>query len=168
MNPTQREAAGLEFLSWLKRFEPRAYSYVKSRIGSPPGQGIFALNELNGLAQIDPFGGVGVSAPVTSPSGTSGGGLMDYISQGLELAKQAIPAYFQYETQRDIMDMNIARAKQGLPPIDPGVVAPQVKVIHDVPPAVQTSILDFKAGATKIALWGGLGLIAFFMLRRVL
>ncbi len=175
------DAAGLEFLSWLKRYSPAMYSHVMSRIGSPPGAGIFALNELNGIGpgafpgafpgsglldfgQVDPWGGVGVSA---SPPASSTGGFMDYINQAFETAQQAIPAYFQYKTQSDIMEMNIARAKQGLPPVDPGVVAPQVKVIHDVPPAVQGEIQKWTSGMGNIALWGALGLGAFFLIRMV-
>jgi len=157
-----REDAGIEFLSWLEVWSPQLYSHVMARVGSPPGQGIYALNELNGVGHL-------AAEDILAPTTTQGAGssFMDYINQALETAKTAIPAYFQYKTQADIMEMNIARAKQGLPPIDPGVVAPQVKVIHDVPPEVQGAILDFKAGATKFVLWGALGLGAFFLFRMV-
>lgn len=160
MKPNPREKAVSEFMSWLKRFEPRAYAYVKSRVGSPPNEGIFAA--LNTFGQVDPYGGVGV--PTASPPASSTGGWMDYINSALSVAKEAIPAYFQYETQKDLMEMNIERAKQGLPPIDPGVVAPQVKVIHDVPPEAQQAISQFKVGG-NVLLWGAIGLGAFLLIR---
>lgn len=170
MNDGAKEEATLEFLAWLKRFEPKAYSHVMSQIGQPPDSGIFNYRSgFTGLGQLLPeYMGVGV--PNTSvPASTQGAGFdfSSWVSSALETAKSAIPAYFQYKTQSDIMEMNIARAKQGLPPVDPGVVAPQVRVIHDVPASVQQEIRAFKLGGQSILLWGGLAVAGFFLFRMI-
>lgn len=158
-----KEEATLEFLSWLKKWSPQAYSHVMSRIGQPPESGIFAFNA--GFGQLDPYGGLGV--PTTGvPTSTQGSSFdfSQWVSTALDTAKEAIPAYFQYKTQSDIMEMNIARAKQGLPPVDPGTVAPQVRVIHDVPADVQAEINRFKF-PVQVAMWGAVGIAGFFLFR---
>jgi len=152
-----RARAGTNFLSWLKRFEPKLYSHVISQIGDPPNQGIFAF--ANNLGQLGQNGYV----PPTS-DGTDGDSFMDYLKEGFAVAKEAIPAYFAYETQKDIMELNIARAEQGMDPIDPGVVAPQVRHIVDVNPETQAAISQFKL-PMQLALWGALGLGAFMLFR---
>lgn len=129
-----------------------------ARAWQSPGLGPY----LSGLGQgIDPFGGIGTSTTTTTT--TSDGGA--WYSDVLSFAKEAIPAYLAYDAQKDIMDMNIERAKQGLPPVDPGMTAPQVKVIHQLPPEVQTSINDFKMGGINVLLWGALAVGGFFLIR---
>jgi hypothetical protein len=91
-----------------------------------------------------------------------------WYSEILSFAKEAVPAYLAYDAQKDIMDMNIERAKQGLPPVDPGVTAPQVRVVHDFPPVVQEEIRSWKSTAINVGIWAALGLAAFFVVRRVL
>lgn len=161
MNGNNRAQAGMEFLSWLKRFEPRAYSHVMSVIGDPPDQGIFAFaNNLGHLGQngfIPPFPeSAGVPVPEAS--------MFDWIDKAFDTAQKAIPAYFQYETQKDIMELNIVRAQQGQPPIDPGVIAPQIRHVVDVPPETREAINRFKM-PMQIVMWGGVGLVAFMLLR---
>ena len=151
-----REKAGMEFLSWLKRFEPKAYSHVMSVIGDPPNQGIFAF--ANNLGELGQNGFM--------PANEENGGFMDYLDKAFDVAKEAIPAYFQYETQKDIMDLNIARAKLGQPPIDPGLIAPQIRHVVDVPPEVRDEISRFKM-PLQIAMWGGVALVAFMLIRNL-
>lgn len=165
MNERKTRAA-LQFMAWLQNFHPDMAQAVAENVGEAPPAG--ALNQLGEswdmLGQIDPFGGVGVatSTKTTTTTGSDNGA---WYSEVLEFAKQAIPAYLAYDAQKDIMDMNIERAKQGLPPIDPGMTAPQVKVIHQLPPEVQTSINDFKMGGMNILLWGALAVGGFFLIR---
>lgn len=184
MNERKMRGA-LKFMAWLQKFHPEMAAAISERVGEPPRPG--ALNQLGEswdmfypscyygdagyrdrwhsddehLGQIDPFGGVGVSTKTTTT--TSDG--ESWYTGVLEFAKEAIPAYLAYDAQKDIMDMNIERAKQGLPPIDPGMTAPQVKVIHQLPPEVQTSINDFKMGGINILLWGALAVGGFFIIR---
>lgn len=180
----QKTRAALQFMAWLENFSPEMAAAVAERAGEAPKNG--ALNQLGDawdmfypsnyyggtgyrgrwhgegdhLGQIDPFGGVG--APSTTSNDNGNGA---WYSDVLDFAKDAIPAYLAYDAQKDIMDMNIERAKTGLPPIDPGLTAPQVRVVHQLPPEVQTSLQNFKMGGINILLWGALAVGGFFVVR---
>ena len=182
----QRVRATQRFIAWLQDFHPEMAAAVIERGGEAPKTG--ALNQLgdawdmfypsnfysgtgyrgrwhsdaeHNLGQIDPFGGVGTPTPTADTSGEAW-----YVGI-LDFAKQAVPAYLAYDAQKDIMDLNMERARQGLDPIDPGIAAPQVRVVHDFPPAVQDTIRDFKMGGMQILLWGGLAIGAFFLVRQL-
>jgi hypothetical protein len=182
----------MRFLAWMQKFSPEMAAAVSERIGEAPKAG--PLNQLgeawdmfypsmyyggtgyrgrwhtqaehlSGLGQdVDPWGGIGVSTTSTT---TTNGTTFDWASDLFTFAKEAIPAYLAYDAQKDIMDLNLERAKQGLDPIDPGVVAPQVRVVHDFPPEVQQQISAFKMGGMNILLWGGLAVAAFFVVRMI-
>lgn len=162
--------AAMQFTAWLQKYSPELHAALMERVGEAPRNG--ALNQLadswdmlSGLGQdVDPFGGVGVPTTTTTTGDSSWDWAKNVLSEGIEAAKQIVPQVLQYQTQQQILDMNIERAKQGLPPIDPGVVAPQVKVIHDVAPEYRPAIL---AGANmgNMLLWGGLALGAFMLVR---
>ena len=116
---------------------------------------------LSGLGQ-DVWGGIGV--PTTTDTG-NGFDWEDTLDKAFDFATKAVPAYFAYETQKDIAAINLTRAEQGLPPLDPGVTATQIRVVHDVPPEVQQQISAFKLGGFNILLWGGLAIAGFFVVR---
>lgn len=157
--------AAMQFTAWLQKYSPELHAALMERVGEPPAAG--ALGQLaeswDMLGQIDPFGGVG--APTET---TTGNGQWDWakelLSSGIEAAKTIVPQVLQYKTQQQILDMNVERAKAGLPPIDPGVIAPQVKVIHDVAPEFRPAILA-AGGMGNMLLWGGLALGAFMLVR---
>ena len=44
--------------------------------------------------------------------------------------------YLSLQAQRDTMKINIARAEQGLPPIDPGAAAPVIRTQVDIDPGL--------------------------------
>lgn len=101
---------------------------------------------LSGLGFLDTFFPSDLSAAspyeITSPSTTSPGfdwgGLVSDVSQ-IFIAKE------QADLQRDLMQMNIDRARQGLAPIPSSAIAPQVNV------GVST---DAKRMITMVALGG--------------
>ena len=194
-NNEKRTRAAMRFLAWVEKFSPEMAAAIQQRIGDAPKAG--PLNQLgeawdmfypsmyyggtgyrgryhsqaehlSGLGQdVDPWGGVAVSTTSTTGSGTTNGGSFDWATDLFSFAKEAIPAYLAYDAQKDIMDLNLERAKQGLDPIDPGVVAPQVRVVHDFPPEVQQQISAFKMGGMNLLLWGGLAVGAFFLVRAI-
>lgn len=179
----RRTRAAMRLVAWMQEFAPEMAASVIERVGEAPPTG--GLNQLGAawdmfypsmyypdtgyrgrwhtpgehLGQIDPFGGVGT--PTTSTNETE----TDWASKLFSFAEQAIPAYLAYDAQKDIMEMNIARAEQGLDPIDPGVTAPQVRVVHDIPPETRQEIDRWKMGGMNILLWGGLAVGAFFVVR---
>lgn len=183
---TERKVRATQrFLGWLQKFHPEMHAHVVSKIGEAPKSG--ALNQLGEawdmfypsmyyassgyrgrwhtpgehLGQIDEWGSIGVPETSTTDSGNG----ETWITTAFEFVKEAVPAYLAYDAQKDLMDLNMERAKQGLDPIDPGMTAPQVRVVHDLPPEVGTAITDFKLGGMNLLLWGGLALGAFLLVR---
>jgi hypothetical protein len=156
----QQTRAALQFVAWLDKFSPEMAAAVVQRVGEAPKNG--PLNNLSGLWEMGQFPGEDASA--TSSTKTTGFSF-SWASDLLNVAKEVVPAYMAYDAQKDLMAMNIERAKQGLPPIDPGVVAPQVTVVHSLPPEVQTQISAFKMGGMNILLWGALAVGGFFVVR---
>jgi hypothetical protein len=114
------------------------------------------------LGQIDPFGGVGTPTTTGDSNGEA------WYSGILDFAKEAVPAYLAYDAQKDLMDLNLERARQGLDPVDPGIAAPQLTVVHQLPPEVQTGIADMKFAGMNILLWGGLAIGGFMLFRALL
>lgn len=191
MNGTERRVRATQrFIAWLQDFHPEMAAAVIERGGEAPKTG--ALNQLgeawdmfypsnyysgtgyrgryhsraehlSGLGQGD-WWETGTATPTTTTDDSNGEAWYTGI---LDFAKEAVPAYLAYDAQKDIMDLNMERAKQGLDPIDPGVAAPQVRVVHDFPPEVGTAITNFKMGGMNILLWGGLALGAFFLVRQL-
>lgn len=70
--------------------------------------------------------GLGVSI------GTSIG---NFFSSALNDIKQLAPIYLQTRAQKQILDVQVARAKQGLPPLQTSQLAPTVKVQASISPA---------------------------------
>lgn len=123
--------AGFPPTSWFKGLgEIRAGDYATPRAGRQPGS-YFGM------------GGLGQDTGSAEPSI-----MTDWGNNILDLAK----GYLAYDTQKDLLKLNIARAEQGLAPIDPGSIAPQVNV--GLSPATQ-----------NLAIYGliGVGLIAALM-----
>lgn len=100
-----------EFSAWLKHTAPAVHDAVnRARADLLSGPKAVAKG-LAGLGQGD--------AP-----GDSGGIITEWGNQLLELAK----GYAAYDTQRDLIKLNISRAEKGLPPISGSFIAPQVNV----------------------------------------
>jgi hypothetical protein len=137
-----------QFAEWLKTSSPQIYDIVSRRkpelLDAPQA---VASGKL-GAMQWGPggIGGLGQAAE----SGEQGV-ITQWGSQLLDLAK----GYMVYDAQKDLMRTNISRAERGLPPIDPGVIAPQVQV--GVAPNVQTLMYVALAGLVVVGLTAALG-----------
>ncbi len=163
-NAERKTRATMQFVSWLRKFHPEMHAAVMQRMGgreAPPNGALNQLGEAwNMLGQIDPFGGVGV--PTTTTTDTD----KPWYTDILDFAKEAVPAYLAYDAQKDLMDLNMERARQGLPPIDPGLTAPQVTLQHQLPPETRGLIDQMKMGG-NLMLWAALGIGAFFLIQMV-
>jgi len=192
MNGNERKTrATMQFVSWLKKFHPEMHAAVMQRMGGREAPRNGALNQLGeAWDMFYPsmyYAGTGYRGRYHSPAEHSLSGLGQgdwwetttavktttttdengaWYSDILDFAKEAVPAYLAYDAQKDIMDLNMERAKQGLSPIDPGLTAPQIKVVHDLPPETRGILDQFKMGG-NLLLWGALGLGAFFLIRAV-
>ncbi|NIT36962.1 MAG: hypothetical protein GTN49_10775 [candidate division Zixibacteria bacterium] len=184
-NTERKVRATQRFLAWLQKFHPEMHAHVMARMGEAPKAG--ALNQLGEawdmfypslyypssgyrgrwhshpphLGQFDEWGTMGVPTTTDTSDGES------WYSGILDFAKEAIPAYLAYDAQKDLMELNMERARQGLDPIDPGMTAPQVRVVHQLPQETQSAIEQFKLGGMNILLWGALAVGGFFLIRAI-
>lgn len=123
-----KEAAAKKFIAWASKNAPQIAREIKREVSK-------AAN-------------VTLSATVPETS-------RPWYETALDIAQQAIPTYIQYQAQRDIMKMQLDRARQGLPPLDTSQIAPTVRVQAEVP-GVTNWIMP-------VALIGG-GILAFTLL----
>lgn len=122
----------LLFAAWLKSHYPKLYAA--------------ALNKTSGLGAVD-------TAASTAPTTAGTTSWLDTIQNML---KQAVPVYLATYQQKQLIDVNVARAKAGLPPIDQSSFSPQVNV------GVSPQVTD----TAKIALYGLMGLGALFLISK--
>lgn len=127
-------------LEYIKRAMPRTYAHIE--------------RELRATGQLKGLGAVGLVATATeAPPSNS---LVDTIKEIANVAAQAYLTREQMQSQQKILDVQLQRAQQGLPPlnIDPttyGLPQPSIGVGLD-------------AGTTKTLLWVGGGLALALML----
>ena len=75
--------------------------------------------------------------------------------------------YLSLKNQRDAMKINIARAEQGLPPIDPSYSAPVIRTQVAIDDATAEKLASTAGeGLNKILLFGGLALLAFMLIKK--
>jgi len=104
-----------KFARWLKLEMPEAYAGVMQQrpdllnAGKAVASGAVGVQGLAGLGEANPA--------QSDPLSTWGNTMLD-------LAK----GFMQYDTQRELLKVNLARAEQGLDPISGSMVAPQVNV----------------------------------------
>lgn len=82
------------------------------------------------------------------------------VSSVTELA----PQYLQYQAQKDLLEVQLQRASQGLPPLDPTSYAPAVQVSID--PAQAEAAAEAAWERVKPFVFGGLVLVGGFLLLR--
>ena len=183
-NNERKTRATMRFLSWLRKFHPEMHAAVMERMGGREAPANGALNQLGEAWDMfypsKYYAGTGYRGRYHSPAQHLGAlGAEDelivattttaekpWYMEALDFAKEAVPAYLAYDAQKDLMDLNMTRAQQGLDPIDPGLTAPQVTLQHQLPPEARGLIDQMKMGG-NLLLWAGLGLGAFFLVRMI-
>lgn len=144
-NVTNRDVAGesdvlkarLAFLTWLRKNHPRVYA---DAVGASAQMGGIMDTISGALSKID-FG---------------------KISDGVA---KAGTAYLAVKSQKDLLKLNLERAKTGLPPLDSTDygIAPTVRTEIDVDPRLAAGLRD---SMMMPLLFGGLALAAVLLLRR--
>lgn len=138
MNATAKARAA--FITWLRNTNPEAYASAMRQATSPQT--------------------LGATDPATASTG------FDW-KKFVEAATAATTAVFQTRAQKDMLKINIERAKAGLPPMDTSFAAPVIRTQFDVTPEIAQSLQQSaQAGMMNIALFGGAALVAFMLLRR--
>jgi len=161
----QKVRAAKQFIAWVHRFSPEWYAEIMARVPeSPPAAGLSGLGESWGLG-ADTW-------PVETSTSSSGDSWMDWANKITDVASnvvtKAIPAIYSAKQTIAVADVNLERAKQGLPPLDPQATAAQINVTHTLPPEVETGIIEWKNAAMKWGLWALIGVGGFFLIRRML
>lgn len=137
-------AAKKQFLHWLRENDPYLYNVARYK----------HANE----------GGLGT---VVNPQGTS-----SFFSSVVDTVKKLGTSVLQYKSQKKILDLQLKRAEQNLPPIDASMYTPTVKVEAAVTPEMEQQArrvgIDLvKQGAQefKPIFFGALILGGFFLLK---
>ncbi len=189
MNDSRRERktrAVLQFLAWAQEFSPEWHAKIMENAPAIPPAG--ALNQLGAAWDMfypsNYYGGVGYRGRWHSSgehlsglgadtwevdSGSTNGfdwesALNKVISVG-ETAVEALPTIFQARQTIAIAEVNLQRARDGLPPLDPEATATQINVTHQLPAEVQSQISAFKLGGMNLLVIGALAVGGFFVIR---
>ena len=118
-----------QFLKWADKTYPGLSRYVEKGTNQKIPRGLFGLGE---ITTFPPGEDAYYEASLTSEPVPEETSIWDDM---LNFAKEAIPAYFQYENNKRITDIQLERAKQGRPPIDTSqYTAPPVTVQHEFSP----------------------------------
>jgi len=127
--PDTKEKAAIDLLNWLESQYPGIKAEINASIEAP---GVGQAPEL-----------VAETAP--------------WYQQVVAAASQIATGYFQSKVQKETTDIQIERAKKGLPPLDLTKYGP-------APVTVQHQITGSMSPQTKTLLWVGAGLLAAFVL----
>jgi hypothetical protein len=73
------------------------------------------------------------------------------------------PALVQYKTQKDILKLQLDRAKKGLPPLDTSALAPTIRVQPELSPEMYS---DLKKYVLPVSIGIGALLVAVMMSRK--
>jgi len=142
---TQAQAR-IQFVDWLQKAHPAlAAAAIEAAENS----------SINGLGQMGP----------PAPANGLGGSFWEKITSG---ALALGGTYLTLKAQRDAMKINIARAEQGLPPIDPALAAPTIRTQVDIDPALAEKLMsNVGSGLNRTLLIAGAGILALvFFLNR--
>lgn len=154
---TPKQRARAQFLTWLKRNNPGLFQAALKH--AETAKASFVEQTGNPAA----LSGLGWSLT------ESGGAVAEPKSWWSSLAEgitQAGTAYLAYKGQKAAIDMNLARAQQGLPPMDySSYAAPTVRTQVDVSPEILARLRE--GGTNTLLLIGGIA-AAFFLLPKLL
>jgi hypothetical protein len=131
--------AGRKFAHWIKGEFPALYADAARRSG---------------------FAGLGQDAKAGVPTTTAVAEQPSALQRFVTTITSLAPQYLQYRAQKDLLDVQLDRARQGLPPLRPTDYAPAVQLSVD--PAMYTPQLD---ALKPWLLYGGLALGGFLLFR---
>lgn len=123
-----KEKAAFDLLNWLESQFPGSKAEILAKIDAPD------------MGQTEP-------AAAAEP----------WYKQAIDAASQIATGYFQSKVQKETTDIQIERARQGLPPLDLTKYGP-------APVTVQHQITGAMSPQTKTLLWVGAGILAAVVL----
>ena len=145
ISPAVRQLNRAKFLTWLKGFSPG--------IATAAAKHANAATQAAGLgAHLAPS----AAEPIVQPAAT--GWFDSFLTKAGEFGSQ----FLAFRTQKEILDIQIARAEAGLPPLETSQLAPTIKV-EASPEATRQVTGAIADGLKKLAIpiMIGIGLIFF-------
>lgn len=180
MEVAQRVAAKREFVEWLDKQNPelvaKATAIAKREVNKGLGLSprIYRYSQdmnvrraamQRTMGQL-PVGFGQATPPITGPTIPEEQAEEGWLDKLIGAATTIAPAYLQFQQQKDILDMQLERAKQGLPPLETAYMAPTVRIQTELTPeAARTARAGIAEGMGKLAFPIMLAVGAFMLTR---
>ena len=143
---TRKHQARLQFVTWFRKAHPELYRQAMSRTEAWRKRSARATGRpatLEGLGQ-------------TKPGVVETQSFWEKLQSGITTLGTT---YLTYKTQKDAMEINLARAEDGLPPVDTSFAAPIVRTQIEISPEIAARLQETGGEAMrKMMLFGGLAL----------
>lgn len=140
-------AVAKSHMLWLKSQHPKLYAAAQRRIGQGSGATFSGL----GATIADKEAAKAIATTTADKPG-----LFERFAQTIT---SLAPQYLQYRAQQDLLDVQLDRARQGLPPLRPQDYAPAVQLSVD-PSMYSPALESIKPWLLPIGL-GVVGLVLF-------
>ncbi len=162
-----RLKAKRELVEWMERQNPEWMEKAKQIAAREVGLGRTTYiprfdQDLNVRAAV-----MGQATPPITPAEAEAES--SWLDKLVGAAKDIAPAFIQFKQQKEILDMQVERARQGLPPLEAAYIAPTVRIQTELSPEMMTTA---RAGITEglqklaVPLFLVGGLAVFMMTRR--
>lgn len=140
MTPPVKPAAAQKFIAWVRTAHPKLYAAAERRANAPRTLGALSKEEAK-------------AGTTTTP------GAFDRIVTAItSLAPQIVQA----RAQRDVLEVQLERMRQGLPPLSATQYAPGLQLSVD--PSMYAPGLE---AMKPWLIWGGLGLVGVFVVSQL-
>ena len=153
MKMTQKQLARIQFADWLAENHPDIYSQAISTMDQATAQ----LGQWNLFSDTQ-------STQTATPKVETKSGWETFADTVSKLGT----AYLGYRQQKELIDINVERAKQGMPPIDAAQMAPVVRTQIGIDPETASRIASSAGEKMNVGLLaiGGIALLALMMMRK--
>lgn len=142
-----------QFIEWVKQNQPNIYNVAVKMHALKNGE-----MAIHGIVEYEPLGAIALGS---------------FFSTIADAVGKLAPSLIAAKSQRDIVKVQLERAKQGLPPMNTSDFAPVVKVQTDITSGnedaltrIATQTADNTLQKYGIYIAGGLVALLFFMRKK--
>lgn len=153
-NDALKNERAMEVLSWLQKFSPETHTLVMERLT--------AMGAEMPTDTLDMY--IGQVTATTAPAPAT-----PWWETALKTVGEVAGTYLAIDAQKQMTEVNVERAKQGLAPIPTEYTAPTVRHVVDMPIEYKEEAKRLGVGMQNIFIWGGLavaGLLGWILLSR--
>ncbi len=162
----------VQFADWLKRNQPEVYDDAIEFARASAGQRAAAIAQTQAKAAgvFDSELGfldwdvTGITEPATTTTETK-----SFWEKFTEGALAVGTSYLTLKNQKDMLKLNIARAEQGLPPLDAATTAPVIRTQVSIDPATAQALASNVGSSINrgMLMIGAVAIVVvFFMMRK--